>query len=456
MKKSRILIVEDNQEISERLKKVLLKFGYEVTGVLSFAEDAVDMVKTIYTDLILMDIDLAGEMNGIEASRLIKEDMDIPIIYLTANNDADIVKEATKTNPYAYLLKPFDESELRVNIEMSIYRHKSLSEEKVYHKNIEELHKTAVLLMLSDSENEIIDFTVKATQQLCHFDQYAIYKKHFSGLDYIAGSFPSSINNNDFRFSKDFAELTFEEARTYHITDYAEFPIKSEAPVKFKSSISITIGTLGVFQIFSKIRNAYTNYDVKILELLVGHMNETMKRVSLEREFREQAVRDHLTGCYNRFQLYIVMDDIKKRIKNNQLHIGLVMIDINNLKQINDSKGHQAGDEAIKIVASIITKEIKKSDYVFRYGGDEFLLILDNFDGDLDKLEQRIQQRMLSWNKNVSDLNFAINFAMGGLIWDSKERKTLEEALAEVDKLMYINKKQSKKRRLFSGKINGR
>lgn len=449
MKKKKILIVEDNADISEELKTVLYRFGYEIVGILSFAEDSVEFVETSRPDIILMDIDLAGEMNGITATEKITARYDIPVIFLTANDDLSTIQKATRTDPYAYILKPFDESILRVNIEMTFYKHKMNIIQKKFHQDIENLHRTADLLVTSKSEADAINFTVQAAKKLCHFDQFAIYKKHFSELDYIAGSFRSSINDNGFKFSKELAEHNSNNLNTYFVSDKSEFPLAPKKPFRFRSAISLKIGKLGVFQIFSEKPRSYTKNEVRLMELLVRHLNEAIKRVSLEREFREQAVKDHLTGCYNRFHLYKVLDEIKKKSKTQPLNIGLLMIDINNLKKINDNRGHLAGDETIRIVASIVTKEVKNSDHVIRYGGDEFLMVLDQYNSNLENIQDRINKRMESWNTNISDFDFPISFAMGGVIWNSIDGKEIEEALGKVDNLMYKNKKKTKKRKLF-------
>ncbi len=107
-RKKKILIVEDQSVIAIDLKKSLSKKGYIVVGISDNAQDAVNIVNECEPDLILMDIMLNGEKNGIETAEMIRKERDIPIIYLTALTDVDTYLKAIKTEPYKYLMKPLE------------------------------------------------------------------------------------------------------------------------------------------------------------------------------------------------------------------------------------------------------------------------------------------------------------------------------------------------------------
>lgn len=130
LKKSpRIFIVEDEGIVADDIEQSLLSAGYRVIGVAASGEKAVEMVKADPPDLILMDIRLAGKMTGIEASKLIREENPLPIIYLTAHSDENTLQMAKETVPYGYLLKPFGQRELRASIETALY--KSQTEKRI-------------------------------------------------------------------------------------------------------------------------------------------------------------------------------------------------------------------------------------------------------------------------------------------------------------------------------------
>lgn len=119
-KKARILIVEDDMIIAANISLQLSKLGYEVTGIESRGEDAVNHAIENQPDIILMDINLKGKINGIEAASQIQESIDIPLIYLTANSDDASFQKAKETKPYAFITKPFNKLNLERTIELVI------------------------------------------------------------------------------------------------------------------------------------------------------------------------------------------------------------------------------------------------------------------------------------------------------------------------------------------------
>ena len=120
--KYKILIVEDEILVASDIQESLESLGYTVQGMVDTAQKAIDAVENELPDLILMDINLKGEMTGIDAARQITKEHDVPIIYLTANTDMDTVSKAKVALPYGYISKPFTDKDLRTNIEIAIFK----------------------------------------------------------------------------------------------------------------------------------------------------------------------------------------------------------------------------------------------------------------------------------------------------------------------------------------------
>jgi two-component system, response regulator PdtaR len=120
---AKILIVEDEFIEAADLKRRLENLGYSVSGIVGTGEDAIKKAEELYPDLVLMDIMLKGEMNGIQAAEKIIETNDIPVIYLTAYFDNNTLEQAKKTAPYGYVIKPYEDMGLRSAIEMAVYNH---------------------------------------------------------------------------------------------------------------------------------------------------------------------------------------------------------------------------------------------------------------------------------------------------------------------------------------------
>ncbi|MCO6499641.1 MAG: response regulator [Vicingus serpentipes] len=123
MSKNNILIIEDEAIVSKDIQQSLKKLGYNVVGSAAMGEKAVELANETKPDLVLMDIMLKGEMSGIEAAEQIREQLKIPVIYLTAYADENTLAKAKVTEPYGYIIKPFKEIDLHTSIEMALYKH---------------------------------------------------------------------------------------------------------------------------------------------------------------------------------------------------------------------------------------------------------------------------------------------------------------------------------------------
>jgi len=139
MKASKILIVEDEAIVAADLAAKLTRLGYEIVGTAMDGLEAVEMTCRAGPDLVLMDIQLEGEMDGIEAAEEIRRRCHAPLIYLTAHSDRETLARAKLTGPFGYILKPFQERELTTQIELALYKHQT---ERELHRQREWLRVT--------------------------------------------------------------------------------------------------------------------------------------------------------------------------------------------------------------------------------------------------------------------------------------------------------------------------
>lgn len=128
MSKTNVLVVEDESIVSKDIQHSLKKLGYNVVGSAATGEKAVELANETKPDIVLMDIMLKGDMNGIEAADQIRTTMNIPVIYLTAYADEGTLARAKVTEPCGYIIKPFKEIDIHTSIEMAIYKHKRESD----------------------------------------------------------------------------------------------------------------------------------------------------------------------------------------------------------------------------------------------------------------------------------------------------------------------------------------
>lgn len=141
----KIVIVEDEKIIAANISLQLSALGYEVTGIISRGEEALEHVKQNKPDIVLMDIQLKGELDGIETVRLMQQEHDIPVIYLTANADDAHFAKAKNTHPFAFISKPFKKLDLQRAIELTITH---MQTEKI--ENSLEAIQSGVSFVLSD------------------------------------------------------------------------------------------------------------------------------------------------------------------------------------------------------------------------------------------------------------------------------------------------------------------
>ena len=159
MSQARILVVEDERIVAKDIERRLSGLGYAVAGYASTAKQAIEKAETEKPDMVLMDIRLHGNMDGIEAADIIRNKFDIPVVYLTAYGSDSIIERAKTTEPFGYVMKPFEDKELHVVIEIALFRHKmerKLKESEKRYRGIFEGSRDALFVL--DHEGRITDF----------------------------------------------------------------------------------------------------------------------------------------------------------------------------------------------------------------------------------------------------------------------------------------------------------
>jgi CheY-like chemotaxis protein/DNA-binding PadR family transcriptional regulator len=135
---SKILVVDDEAIITMQLEERLSAMGYSVAGMAASGEEAVDKARSIRPDLVLMDIVMPGKMNGIEAAKIVTEELDIPVVFVTSYADDTIIEKAKNVRPYGYIVKPFNELEIKAAIEVALFRKATEQEEQKLKKSAQE------------------------------------------------------------------------------------------------------------------------------------------------------------------------------------------------------------------------------------------------------------------------------------------------------------------------------
>ena len=156
-----ILVVEDDLNVATVLQARLESFGHYVCAVADTGPLAITKAMEHRPDLILMDILLAGDMNGIEAADHISNRLDVPIVFLSCLSDGDVLDRAMRTKPFGYIIKPYDNAELRFTIENTIIRHRAAKERETLiaqlEKALQDIKRLSGLLPICASCKKIRD-----------------------------------------------------------------------------------------------------------------------------------------------------------------------------------------------------------------------------------------------------------------------------------------------------------
>ena len=188
--KARVMIVEDEVLIAADIMSRLKLMGYNVVANVTSGEKAVEQAVQTRPDLVLMDIVLAGDMDGIQASESIQDRVgDIPVVFLTAYADKDRLKRAKRINPFGYLLKPFQERDLAITMEMALFAAKAEEERK----------RAVEALRVSE-------------------DRFKLFMNHLPGAAWIKDPDGRTVFGNDFFYKM--ANLSVEEAAGQSYQEY--------------------------------------------------------------------------------------------------------------------------------------------------------------------------------------------------------------------------------------------
>jgi PAS domain S-box-containing protein len=197
----RILIVEDESIVAIDLKRTLENLGYEVLDIVRSGEKAVQKAVQLIPDLILMDIMLEGEMTGIEAVKEIRNQKDIPVIYLTAYANESTLSQAKLTEPFGYILKPFDDNNLVSSIEMALYKHKLDQKVKENEKRYRKLVEKSPIAIGIICGRQIVYANPHAVYLFGAESEEELKKKYI--FDFVHNEFAAKIKERLQRIIKD-------------------------------------------------------------------------------------------------------------------------------------------------------------------------------------------------------------------------------------------------------------
>ncbi len=359
-RKVRIFVVEDEAIVAMDIRNSLEILGYSVVGTASTGEKAIVKALETRPDLMLMDIILKGEMDGVQAADHIRSRLDIPVIFLTACSDDATLQRAKVTEPFGYLLKPFEERELHSHIEIALYKHRT--EKKL--RESEERYSLAT----QGANDGLWDWRLE-TNEIYFSPRWK------SMLGFSDGQFGHSPEDWFKRVHPSDREQ-LESALNAHLTGQSSH---------FESEYRIL-----------DANNAYRWVLCRGLALRDGS-GKAYRIAGSQTDVTDRKVYNPLTGLPNRILLLDRLERALKRIgPSDDPPFAVLALDIDGLKMINDSLGYVTGDNLLIQIAGRIQKCLSAQDTVAHFGKDEFVLLLDKVENpdDPTRLASRLHQEL--------------------------------------------------------------
>lgn len=424
MTQARILVVEDESIVALDIQDRLESLGYEVPATVASGERAIEQAGALRPDLVLMDIRLQGRMDGVEAADQIRQQFGIPVIYLTANADHPTVQRAKITEPFGYVIKPFEERELHTTIEVALYKHQAeqtLKESEERYRLLVELSPEAIVVQSQDR----IVYANSAAAHLFGAESAETL------LDLAVAGFVHPDHRENFR------------AHEKHLRGSQQSDLKAEKFVRLDGQVrdvevvmaSVTYGGRPATQIITR---------------------DITERRRAEEQLLHDAFHDSLTGLPNRA---LFIDHLKLAVNHCRRRKGylfaVLFIDLDRFKVINDSLGHMVGDELLIAIARRLEICLREGDTIARLGGDEFTILLDGIKdyGDAQRVAERVQE-VLEQPFDVAGRELFITASVG-IKYSGDDDEQPEDILRDADTAMYSAKSLGKARyQVFNARMH--
>lgn len=427
MHRDTILIVEDEVILAMDIKSRLETAGYKVCATATSGREALEKAETYSPGLILMDIQIRGDLDGIETARRILDRMDVPIVFLTAFSDDDTIQRAKDCEPYGYILKPFEERELLISVEMALYKFKT----EMALRESEERY----MLAIRGANDGIWDWDMRKNEIY-----FAPRWKEMLGFDtHEMGHCPEEWFQ---RIHPDDLE-SFRLAISSHLSGLEEF-FETEHRIKTRSGDYIWVLTRGLALLD---RNG-------VPYRMSGSQTDITRRKKAEEQIVHNALHDALTGLPNRALVLERLGRAIERFRRYRQSYALLFIDLDRFKIINDSLGHMTGDALLVAVARRLEKTVHSFDTIARLGGDEFVVLLENIEST-DHVQQIADRVIDSFKKPFEIDGHLINISASiGIVSGYEDYGSALEVLRDADLAMYRAKSNGKARaELFNPRL---
>jgi diguanylate cyclase (GGDEF)-like protein/PAS domain S-box-containing protein len=400
----------------------LIKLGYDVPLFVTSGEAALDQIGVVKPDLVLMDIHLSGEIDGIATADKIRRNGRLPVVFLTAHSDEATLRRARITEPFGYVLKPFEERELQIAVDIALYRHKVEFQLKQMERWLTTTLKSIGDGVIATDTKGTITFMNRMAEALTGWLQSDAVGRPFTEVLHLVHA--RTRENVESLVERVLAENLIIEMGpdTVLITrDGQEVPVDdSAAPI--------------------------TDDDENVNGVVIVFRDITTRK-GVEDQLRYLSAHDALTGLPNR-TLFVdrlaIAFELARRHSDYQFAV--LFIDLDRFKIINDSLGHLFGDQVLITAAKRLGEDLRGEDTLARLGGDEFVILLSCINGLLDAIHfaKRIMNKMTT-AVSVDGIDVFTSASIG-IALNGERYERPEDILRDADTALYQAKTEGRGR----------
>lgn len=420
--KTKLFIVEDEALIALEICSRLQTLGYAVCGSAVSGKDALEKIPVLSPDLVLMDIRLPGGMCGIETAVRVQKEFGIPVVFLTAHADEETLSRARKAEPYGYLVKPFQERDLRIGIEMALQQYDLA-------RRIRENEEKFRLV------TESID------------DVFWLSSLDLGQLFYVSPAYETvwaRTGESLYREPLSFLECIHADDRDGVLEALTRNTGKS---VEIEYRLLAADGSLRWikdrrFPVFDPRGRPYRL--AGIATDITRQKDAREQLLELNRQLERQATHDPLTGLPNSCLFVDRFEQFLAHARRFGGRVGMLFIDLDGFKDINDRFGHQAGDQALTLIAQRLKDALREVDTAARLGGDEFGVVLPDLatGKDAEVVARKILKR-IALPFSVKNRECRLGASIGISIYPD-HGSSADELISLADSAMYQVKRGGK------------
>ncbi len=416
MTKPKILVVEDDSHTAKAICLQLQAAGFNAIEVATTGKEAIVLAEHEHPALVLMDIVLEGGMDGIETAEIIRERLQIPVLYLTSSEDREKFERAKATGPFGYLVKPVTERDLALTIEIALYRHQLETRLRESERHLADAQR---LGRLGSWDWNIRCDCFYGSEELFRMFGQPVQREGFK-LDTLIERVPSA----DRPVIRKAIKAAFENGHRYSIYHRIRLPNEQERIVHHSCDVELD--------------------DRGEVRQLTGTVQDVTQLKAAEAKLWHIAHHDPLCDLPNRMLMYDRLSQTLARAQRNKKQVALMMFDLDDFKKINDTYGHQVGDNLLIEVANRLRHCVRDSDTIARLGGDEFTIIIDQLaeSRDVAVVAKKIVEAMqepISLDGQIVQVTCSIGIALY-----PADASNMDELLKTADNAMYDSKRTGK------------